>query len=333
VDAYRFSVAWPRVIPDGVGPVNRAGLDFYDRLVLEGRMAPGERDLTRAVHASHHVLLGHGMGTAAVRAAAALPASIGIVCNLSPCEPATDRPEDVAAAKRADGHTNRWWLDPLYGRGYPTDMLAAYGVEPPVRTGDLECIATPTDFLGINYYFRQVVADDPDGPAPYARQVEVPEATVTAMDWEVYPTGLAQTLTSVSREYGPERIIVAESGAAWHDQVTLAGDVADKEPTEYLEQHVEACIAAVADGVPLAGYFVWSLLDNFEWAYGYDKRFGLVHVDYATQRRTLKLSGRRYAELIRAHRQQAGRQARDPATTPGGTAAVRTELTPPGRVD
>ncbi|MEU8300077.1 GH1 family beta-glucosidase [Micromonospora sp. NPDC048909] len=376
VDAYRFSVAWPRVLPQGVGQVNAAGLDFYDRLVdrlladgirpfvtlyhwdlpqalqdaggwpqrstaeafadyaavvaarlgdrvtdwntvneplcvswighLEGRMAPGDRDLTRAVHTSHHTLLGHGLATQAVRANAARPASVGLVLNLSPIEPASDRPEDVAAARRMDGHVNRWWLDPVHGRGYPADMVETYGVEPPVRGDDLAVIATPTDFLGVNYYFRQVVTDDPAGPPPHARQVPVPGSVETAMGWEMYPAGLEQLLVAVSEEYRPGKIIVTESGSAWHDEVTAEGAVEDKERTDHLEQHLAACAAAVARGVPLAGYFVWSLLDNFEWAYGYDKRFGLVHVDYATQRRTVKASGYRYAELIRAHQRLSG---------------------------
>ncbi|AVT31814.1 beta-glucosidase [Plantactinospora sp. BC1] len=377
VDAYRFSVAWPRVMPDGTGRVNPAGLAFYDRLVdallaaeirplvtlyhwdlpqalqdrggwparataeafadyasvvagalgdrvtdwvtvneplcvswighLEGRMAPGEQDLTRAVAASHHTLLGHGLATAAVRAAASRPASVGIVLNPSPCEPGSDRPEDVAAAVRADGHVNRWWLDPLYGRGYPTDMLEVYGVEPPVRPGDLECIATPTEFLGLNYYFRQVIVDDPDGPVPHARQIPVPGSTQTAMGWEAYPTGLEELLVSVTERYAPARILVTESGSAWPDSVTAEGGIEDKERTAYLEEHVQAVAAAVARGVPVEGYFYWSLLDNFEWAYGYDKRFGLVHVDYATQRRTMKASGLRYADIIRDHQRLDGR--------------------------
>ncbi|GAB3982493.1 GH1 family beta-glucosidase [Plantactinospora veratri] len=318
VDAYRFSVAWPRVMPDGTGRVNPAGLAFYDRLVdallaaeirplvtlyhwdlphalqdrggwperataeafadyasvvagalgdrvsdwvtvneplcvswighLEGRMAPGEQDLARAVATSHHTLLGHGLAVAAVRAAASRPASVGIVLNPSPCESGSDRPEDVAAAVRADGHVNRWWLDPLYGRGYPTDMLEVYGVEPPVRPGDLECIATPTDFLGLNYYFRQVIVDDPDGPVPYARQIPVPGSTQTAMGWEAYPTGLEELLVSVSERYAPARILVTESGSAWPDTVTAEGGVEDKERTAYLEEHVQAVAAAAARG-------------------------------------------------------------------------------------
>jgi beta-glucosidase len=248
------------------------------------------------------VLLGHGLATEAIRANASRPASVGIVVNLSPIEPASDRPEDVAAAVRMDGHTNRWWLDPVFGRGYPEDMLQVYGIDPPIRDGDLDRIATPTDFLGINYYFRQLVVDDPGGSAPYARQVPVPGATETAMEWEVYPDGLEQTLVSVHERYRPHRIVVTESGSAWRDEVTPSGAIDDKERAEYQEWHIAACARAAVRGVPVTGYFVWSLLDNFEWSYGYDKRFGLVYVDYRTQARTIKGSGYRYADLIRAHR-------------------------------
>jgi beta-glucosidase len=375
VDAYRFSVAWPRILPDGTGRPNPPGLAFYDRLVdelltagirpfatlyhwdlpqalqdrggwparstaeafaeyaavvaaalgdrvtdwmtineplcsawighLEGKMAPGERDLGRAVRASHHLLLGHGLATAAIRANAARPAAIGVVLNPSPIEPGSDSDADRAAAVRADGHTNRWWLDPLFGRGYPADMIDTYQVEPPVRPGDLDLIATPQDFFGLNYYFRQLVVDDPTGPAPYARQIPVPGAVETAMGWETHAAGLEQLLVRVAQEYGARSIYVTENGSAWYDEVAPDGTIEDKRRTEYLEEHLSACASAAARGVPIDGYFAWSLLDNFEWAYGYDKRFGLVHVDYPTQRRTVKASGHRYAEIIRAHRQGA----------------------------
>ncbi|WP_433078758.1 GH1 family beta-glucosidase [Dactylosporangium sp. CA-052675] len=372
LDAYRFSVAWPRVLPDGTGAVNAAGLDFYDRLVdallaegirpfvtmyhwdlpqalqdaggwpnrdtarafadyaaivagrlgdrvadwntvneplcvswighLEGRMAPGERDLTRAVHTSHHVLLGHGLVDQAIRANARLAPNVGIVLNLSPIEPGSDRPEDVAAAVRADGHTNRWWLDPVFGRGYPADMVECYGVEPPVRDGDLGIIAAPTEFLGVNYYFRQIVVDDPAGAAPFARQIPVPGSVETAMPWEVYAKGLQDILVRVAGTYRPASILVTENGSAWPDTVEPGGEIQDKERTDYLEGHLDAVRQAVLRGAPVDGYFAWSLLDNFEWAYGYDKRFGLVRVDYDTQARTIKASGHRYAELIAAHK-------------------------------
>ncbi|MBT2900685.1 GH1 family beta-glucosidase [Streptomyces sp. McG3] len=377
-DAYRFSVAWPRVVPGGDGPVNKAGLDFYDRLVdglleagvtpfatlyhwdlpqalqdrggwtvretsehfaayashvverlgdrvkdwatlneplcsawighLEGRMAPGLTDLTAAVRASYHLHLGHGLAVRAIRAASS-DARVGIVNNLSPIEPASASEADVAAARRADGHINRWWLDPILGRGYPQDMVEEYGVELPVRPGDLETIAAPLDWMGLNYYFRQIVTADPDGIAPRAKQVSVPGARLTHMDWEVHAEGLEQLLLRLTEEYGVQRIYVTENGSAYEDVVAADGSVHDPERVRYLEEHLAACARAVDKGAPLAGYFAWSLMDNFEWAYGYDKRFGLVHVDYATQRRTVKSSGRRYAELVRKHAERRGRAA------------------------
>ncbi|MGW8982979.1 GH1 family beta-glucosidase [Streptomyces parvus] len=378
-DAYRFSVAWPRVVPGGDGPVNKAGLDFYDRLVdglleagvapfatlyhwdlpqalqdrggwtvretsehfaayashvverlgdrvkdwatlneplcsawighLEGRMAPGLTDLTAAVRASYHLHLGHGLAVQAIRAASS-DARVGIVNNLSPIEPASASEADLAAARRADGHINRWWLDPILGRGYPQDMVEEYGVELPLQPGDLETIAAPLDWLGLNYYFRQIVTADPDGTAPRAKQVSVPGARLTHMDWEVHAEGLEQLLLRLTEEYGVGRIYVTENGSAYEDVVAADGSVHDPERVRYLEEHLTACARAVAGGAPLAGYFAWSLMDNFEWAYGYDKRFGLVHVDYATQRRTVKSSGLRYAELIREHAaRRAGRTA------------------------
>ncbi len=269
---------------------------------LDGVMAPGVRDVSQAVHASYTLLLGHGLAMSAVRAGAATPARVGLVTNLSPCEPASDSPEDVAAARRADGHTNRWWLDPVFGRGFPQDMVEVYGVELPVRDGDLATISAPMDFLGVNYYFRNVVAHDPSAGVLQARSVEVPGAATTHMGWEVHPRGLEDTLVRVAEDYAPPAMYVTESGAAFPDTVDAEGRVHDPERTAYLEEHVAACGRAIERGVPLQGYYAWSLLDNFEWAYGYDKRFGLVRVEYDTQERTIKTSGRRYAEMIRAAR-------------------------------
>lgn len=381
--AYRFSVAWPRVVPTGEGPTNPRGLAFYDRLVdglleagirpfatlyhwdlpqalqdkggwterqtahhfadyaaavaatlgdrvtdwttlneplcsawighLDGLMAPGLTDLTAAVRASYHLLLGHGLAVQAVRANAARTPEVGYVVNLSPIRPASDRLADVAAAVRADGHVNRWWLDPVHGRGFPADMRELYGVDLPELPGDDRVIAQPLDYLGINYYFRQVVTADPGGPAPYARQIPVPGAATTGMGWEVHPDGLEELLVRVAAEYQAERLYVTESGAAWPDTVDATGRVDDPRRTDYLEDHLDACARALRRGVPLAGHFAWSLLDNFEWAYGYDKRFGLIHVDYATQKRTVKTSGSRYAEIIADH---GARNASGPV--PGG---------------
>ncbi|CAL9367879.1 GH1 family beta-glucosidase [Streptomyces sp. enrichment culture] len=374
-NAYRLSVAWPRVVPGGDGPVNPKGLDFYDRLVdgllaagitpsvtlyhwdlpqtlqdrggwpvrdtaehfaayasvvaerlgdrvhhwatlneplcsawighLEGRMAPGLTDLTAAVRASYHLLLAHGLATRALRAAAP-GAQVGIVNNLSTIHPASDTPEDRAAALRMDGHTNRWWLDPVHGRGFPADMREVYGVELPERPGDLTTIAAPLDWLGLNYYFPQVVTADPEGPAPRAVLVRRDGVPRTGMDWEIDPTGIETLLLRLTHEYGARRLYVTENGSAFPDTVRPDGTVDDPERRSYLEDHIAACASAARKGAPLAGYFAWSLLDNFEWAYGYDKRFGLVHVDYSTLARTIKASGHRYAEIIRAHGKRTG---------------------------
>lgn len=269
---------------------------------MEGRMAPGMRDLRSAVHASHHLLLAHGLAVQALRSVATKTPSVGIVNNLSPCEPATDTPTDIQAAMRADGHTNRWWLDPLVGRGYPVDMVELYGIELPVRQGDMETIATPLDFLGLNYYFRQKIAADPTVATLGFRQVPVEGATTTALDWEVHPAGLAEMLLRLTKDYDAPALYVTENGSAWTDEADANGYVADHERTAYLLDHVDAVAEAVAQGAPVRGYFAWTLLDNFEWAYGYRPRFGLAHVDYATQRRVLKLSGQTYRDLIDRNR-------------------------------
>jgi beta-glucosidase len=375
VDAYRFSIAWPRVIPTGRGAVNQKGLDFYSELVddllakgitpfvtlyhwdlpqslqdkggwpnrdtayafadyattvvealsdrvvnwttlneplcsawlghLAGVMAPGIKDIRAAVPASFHLHLAHGLGVQAIRAAAQLTPAVSIVNNLSPAVPASDRPEDVAAAVRSDGHTNRWWLDPIFGRGYPEDMVRVYGVEPPVQGDDLTTIAPALDAVGVNYYFREVVRDNPEGDGPRVAAIRVPSAVETAMPWEVYPQGLEDILVRVAEDYAPPQIFVTENGSAWVDEVAADGSINDTERTDYLRTHLEACAGAISRGAPVAGYFAWSLLDNFEWAYGYDKRFGLVHVDYETQKRTIKASGHFYSNTIAEHRAAA----------------------------
>jgi beta-glucosidase len=208
-----------------------------------------------------------------------------------------------------DGHTNRWWLDPVHGRGFPEDMREVYGVELPEREGDLALMAAPLDWLGLNYYFPATVADDPDGPAPHARQVRRPGVPRTGMDWEVDASGIEELLLRLTDDYGARRLYVTENGSAYPDVVRPDGTIDDPERQEYLVQHLAACASAARRGAPLAGYFAWSLLDNFEWAYGYAKRFGLVHVDYRTQARTIKGSGHRYAEIIRSHRGRAARAA------------------------
>ena len=267
---------------------------------LEGAMAPGHRDWKDAVRASHHLLLGHALAAAAVRAESAAPASIGIVLNPSPCEPASDAPADVRATERADGHLNRWWLDPLHGRGYPADMVQLYGIDPPVTAGDLELIAAPQDFLGVNYYFRMIVAADDSVATLGFRQVPVSGVPVSALGWEIHPQGLRAVLVRIAKEYDPAPMIVTESGAAFEDVPDESGYVHDDDRGRYLGALIDATGDAVSDGADVRGYFAWSLLDNFEWAYGYRPRFGLARVDYATGRRTLKHSGEAYAALIRA---------------------------------
>jgi beta-glucosidase len=274
---------------------------------LEGRMAPGIRDLRSAVRASYHLLLGHGLAVGALRAGAEATPSIGIVNNLSPCEAASDNDDDVRAADVADGHNNRWWLDPIHGRGFPPDMVELYGIELPAESGDLETIAAPTDFLGLNYYFRTRVAADPTVTTLGFRQVEVPGAKTTALGWEVHPQGLEDLLIRLMTEYDPPAVYVTENGSAWPDEPDARGYVVDDDRTAYLTQHVEAVARAAGKGVPVKGYFAWSLMDNFEWAYGYWPRFGLAYVDYPTQRRTLKRSGETYRDLIERHRVTSSR--------------------------
>lgn len=267
----------------------------------EGVHAPGVTDHAQAVHASYHVLLAHGLAVEAVRSHARQPGKVGIVTNLSPCRPVSDHPDDVAAAWRADGDNNRWFLDPIHGRGFPADMIAVYGVDLPVHAGDLEAIAAPTDYLGVNYYFPTYVAAAP-GKGVLEVTHEPPPGPRTAMGWPVDPVGLDEILVRVTEDYQPPAIFVTENGAAYDDTVNPDGTVDDPDRAGFLSDHLAACARATEHGVPLRGYYAWSLVDNFEWTCGYAKRFGLVRVNYQNQRRTVKTSGRRYADLIAAHR-------------------------------
>ncbi len=381
VRSYRFSIAWPRVLPEGRGAVNAPGLDFYDRLVdrllaagIEpfvtlnhwdlpqalhaaggwpardtvgafvdyaalvmrrlgdrvrrvcthnepwcistlgfgrGEHAPGERSWPRALAAAHHLLLSHGLAVDAIRAVAPA-AEVGIVLNLVPAEPASPSAADRDACRAFDGGFNRWFLDPLYGRGYPADVIADHRAAghlpagegpalPFAHDGDLAAIAASTDFLGVNYYSRAVM-----------RSTTVPEnenhaATVVASDdrtdmgWEVAPDGLLAILRRVHVEYAPARLYVTENGAAYGNAPDASGRVRDVPRQKYLWTHFDAAHAAIAEGVPLAGFYLWSLLDNFEWAEGYTKRFGLFWVDYATQARLAKDSAHMCRRIIGAN--------------------------------
>jgi len=366
VGAYRFSVAWPRIVPAGTGQTEQPGLDFYDRLVdgllerglephltlyhwdlpqaladqggwlnrdtalafgdyaavvaerlgdrpvtystlnepwcsaflgyLTGEHAPGERDLRSALTASHHLLLAHGYGLEALRATVP-EVKAGIVLNFSPAWPATDDPADIEAARRHDGFFNRWFTEPLFRGSYPQDMLELYGeLAPRPEDVDLQLISRPLDFLGVNYYNRAVIRDDPAQPLGYAHVRTAGEHT--AMDWEVYPDALKELLVQLHRDCAPRELYVTENGAAFDDPEPIGGRVSDPSRTAYLQAHLQACLEAVQRGVPLRGYFAWSLLDNFEWAHGYRKRFGIVHVDYATQERTLKDSALWYRDFL-----------------------------------
>ena len=368
LDAFRFSIAWPRVLPAGRGPVDEGGLDFYDRLVDEllaheiepfatlfhwdtpqaleeaggwparetadafveyaavcvgrlgdrvrfwtthnepwvhawlgyawGEHAPGRNSETDAVAAAHHLLLSHGWAAAELRRGAA-DAQVGITLNLSHAYPASNSPEDEAAAWRVDGEGNRWFLDPIIRGTYPADLLERNElVAPYVQDGDLEAIAAPIDFLGVNNYFRFVVSAGTNGP----QMERNPEAQETDMGWEVYPDGLHRLLMRVARDYAPPAIYVTENGAAFGDVRGHDGRVHDPERTGYLASHIEAVSRAIADGAPVRGYFVWSLLDNFEWAYGYSKRFGIIYIDYPTLERIPKDSFYWYRDHITSSR-------------------------------
>ena len=365
VDAYRFSVSWPRVRPGGTGAWNDKGLDFYDRLVdgllkrgikpyitlnhwdlpaelqaaggwtqrdtvhrfveyavgiaerLGGRavsitthnepwvmsmlghetgvFAPGIKNRAAAMQVSHHLLLSHGLALQALRAQGCT-AKLGIVLNVSPIQPATDSAADMEKAHLEDGRLVRWYMDPLFKASYPQDVLEFLGADAPrIDAGDMQAIASPMDFLGINYYSRSVVS------AVDEWKVHDSGYGITDMGWEIYPRGLTDVLLRLQRDYPVPPLYVTENGGAFKDQL-VDGHVNDSERTDYIARHIDAVGDAIRQGVPMEGYMVWSLLDNFEWASGYEKRFGIVHVDYETQRRTPKGSALWYADFLRRQR-------------------------------
>jgi beta-glucosidase len=257
---------------------------------LEGRHAPGAHDFGTAVAVAHQLLLGHREGAAAIRAADG-EARVGIALDLRPVHPAADEPRDREAARLLDAHQNRWFLDPLFGRGYPGELVEQLGrLAPPPLDGYEGAL----DFLGANYYTRHRARA---AGGPIGAEMMAPAGVPTTdMGWEVYPDGLRELLVRLHDDYGPLPLLVTENGAAFGD---------DERRLDYLAGHLEAAAEAIEAGAPLEGYFVWSLLDNFEWAEGYAKRFGIVEVDYATQRRTVRPSGRWYAELAGSSRRVA----------------------------
>jgi beta-glucosidase len=374
-NAYRFSIAWPRIFPQGNGPVNEKGLDFYSRLVdslLEnnitpnatlyhwdlptalggwekratpeafahyvdavtrrlgdrvktwstlnepwcssllsyqiGEHAPGLKDPALALKAAHHLLLAHGLAMPIIRANCP-DGEAGIVLNLCPAQPLTGSHADYQAYRHRDGYFNRWFLDPLFGRLYPADMVADYvkigwlpSPEPDyIQPGDLQTIAAPLDFLGINYYNRAVVAATP-GKETQPGAIDfwkAPQETLTDTDWEVYPDGLYQVLTCVYHDYLPKKMYVTENGASYTDLPDKNGHIQDQRRIDFLDGHIRAMQRAIQGGVPLNGYFVWSLMDNFEWSHGYSQHFGLIHTDYATQSRIPRESAHWYGAVAR----------------------------------
>lgn len=372
--AYRFSISWPRILPEGVGAVNQRGLDFYSRLVdglLEagitpfatlyhwdlpqtlqdhggwpvrntaaafaeyadvvsrhlgdrvknwithnepwcisflsyqaGGHAPGLQDWPSAFRAAHHVLLSHGMATPIIRQNSP-DAEVGITLNFTYSQPASNSEADLAAARRFDGNFNRWFLDPVFGRHYPADMVAAYetaGYLPDgldfVELGDYEAMAVPMDFLGVNYYTRAVLRDE-DAPDNDPVLVERDPVEVrTEMDWDIFPQGLYELLCRVRYDYGAPKIYITENGASYSDGPDADGRIADERRRVYMRDHFAAVHRAIQAGVPVDGFFVWSLMDNYEWDKGYTQRFGIVWVDYVTQERILKESARWYRTVI-----------------------------------
>jgi beta-glucosidase len=367
LQAYRFSIAWPRILPAGRGKVNQPGLDFYSRLVdalleaniepfltlyhwdlpqkleeqggwpsrmivdpyleyadivsrtlgdrvkkwttlnepfvsafngyLEGRHAPGVKDIKQAVRASHHLLLSHGLAVPIIRDNSP-GASVGITLDLTHAEPASPSIPDKLAAVWMDGFRNRWFLDPLAGRGYPQDMVLSFNQPLDfVQIGDLEHIMAPVDFLGVNYYTRAICRSDAVSEEENLPQTLFQNAELTEMDWEVYPEGLYKVLCRLYSDYDIKAIFITENGAAYHDQL-VDGQVEDNARIFYIKRHLQMIHKALQAGVPVKGYFVWSLMDNFEWDHGFSKRFGIIYVDYQTQQRVPKASAKWYSRVI-----------------------------------
>jgi beta-glucosidase len=369
--AYRFSIAWTRVMDVDHGKPIQAGLDFYNRLVdellkagiepfvtlyhwdlpqriqdengwasravvdyfceytqlvsrslgdrvthwitlnephvcafhgyYEGWHAPGHKDFHEALAASHHLLLSHGSAVPIIRANSK-DSRVGISLDLHPVVPASPSLADRRAARLHEGRLNGWFLDPVVGRGYPQDVIQADNLRLDfVHPGDMQRIGAPIDFLGINYYMRDIIrAENVDEAENLPREV-LRNSEVTEMNWEVYPEGMFEILEQLHTDYDFSAIYITENGAAFKDHLNEIGQVNDPQRLDYIRRHLLQVHRAVEHGIPVKGYFVWSLLDNFEWAFGFSKRFGLVYVDFATQKRILKSSAKWYAQVIRAN--------------------------------
>ncbi len=268
---------------------------------LHGVLAPGHRNHFEAPIATHNLMRAHGAALAAYRAVG--KNQIGTVVNLEPKYPASQSDEDLAATRRSHAYMNEQYLDPLFRGSYPDEVVKMFGEAwPKLPSSDFDSIRQPIDFLGINYYKRSVVRNDPQQVIERASHVPQPDAIRTTLDWELYPAGLTDILVWVKERYGDLPLYVTENGAAFYDPPSAVdGAVDDPLRVHYLQTHIAAVGEAIRRGVNMRGYFVWSLLDNYEWSHGYSKRFGIVHVDYATQKRTIKSSGRWYGEMIRGN--------------------------------
>lgn len=380
IKSYRFSISWPRILPDGRGAVNQPGLDFYSRLVdallekdiipfatlyhwdlpaaldqpsgsagwlarttaeafleytdtvtrcLGDRVklwatlnepwcsshlgygsnahAPGLNDARLSLPAAHHLLLAHGLAIPVIRANSP-NSQVGIVLNLIPVYPVTDNPADREACRYYDGATNRWFLDPLYGRGYPSDMLKDYVTlgyfesNSPnfIKPGDLDAIGAPTDFLGVNYYSRSLLQAIPgkEMQAGCYQRGNISSQNKTDSGWEIYPEGLYDLLLRLNHEYHPKKMFIAENGAHYDDVFSPDGTINDTGRQEYVRKHLAITQRAIQTGVPVEGYYLWSFLDNFEWRHAYQRRFGIVYVDFETQKRTPKQSALWYRQVI-----------------------------------
>lgn len=273
-----------------------AYLGYYN-----GAHAPGIQDLESTLRAAHHLLLSHGRAVPVLRANSAPGAEVGITLNADCKDPASDSDADRRAAERADAIGNRWFLDPLFLGRYPDVLLGNRYDLVPVQPGDLEEIGVPLDFLGVNNYSRAVIRAGAAMDGSDDSVVSPPASQYTAMGWEVAPDAFRRLLVRLQRDYNPAALYVTENGAAFDDRLESDGEVRDIDRRNYVRAYLAAARQAVAEGVRLRGYFYWSLLDNFEWAYGYSKRFGITYVDYATQKRTIKQSGHWYARVIKAN--------------------------------
>jgi Beta-glucosidase/6-phospho-beta-glucosidase/beta-galactosidase len=273
---------------------------------LRGALAPGHRNLYEAPIAAHNLMRASGAGIQAYRAHGRH--AIGVVFNIEPKYPASDSAEDLAATRRAHAYMNLQFADPALLGSYPPELREVYGEAwPDFPADDFRLTRQPVDFVGLNYYTRAVVRHDADALPLRAAPVHQPHRTHTETGWEVYEQGLVDMLTGFRQRYGEIPLYITENGAAFYDPPVVEGEVLD-DPlrTDYLRRHLEAAHRAIEAGVDLRGYYAWSLLDNLEWSLGYAKRFGLYHVDFATQRRTPKASAKLYARVIASHGEALG---------------------------